>query len=69
MSDPAVTTTPKKFLYIVTVRNDYDQMFRYGIVSSRKALAEAEALRLAGVGPDVEPTTVQRSELVDSIID
>lgn len=58
-----------KYFFLITIKNGIGQMLRFGIVSSTKAAAEAEAQRLAGVGPEIEPETVQKSEVCHSVID
>ena len=55
-----------KNLYIVSINDSQGRMQSYRIAAATKALAEAEACRLAGVPTDTEPATVQNTGRIDS---
>lgn len=55
-----------KNLYVISITDSQARMQSYRIVASSKALAEAEACRLAGVPPDTEPATFQNTGRIDS---
>jgi hypothetical protein len=58
-----------RFLYVISITDSTGTMRSYGISASTRTLAENEARRLAGVGPDAEPHTSQKLHQIDSTVE
>ena len=58
-----------KNLYVVAIQDAAGRMQSYGIASSTKKNAEAEACRLAGVPPETENSSSQMLHRIDSDVE